>query len=87
MTLKKVTPQDKPGPVASHLDLIKNRQWQLKKVDFSTPRLPPLQPRHEEKPSDQLSLQEILRKAAAIREQVACSDSDSSSTSSSSTAW
>jgi hypothetical protein len=86
VTLRKVEPQEKAPAAVSHLDLIKSRAWQLRKVDTSAPR-PAVKPKHEEKPSDQLSLQEILQKAAQIREQIACSDSGSSSSGSSSTVW
>jgi hypothetical protein len=86
VVLKKVVLQDKPQPAASHLDLIRKRQWSLRKVDTSVPR-PALPARHEEKPADQLSLQEILQKAAAMREHIAVSDSASSSSGSTSTNW
>ena len=67
-------PPPPPTP-QSHLDLIKAGAFQLKKVD-KTER-PVVKPKQEEnKDPDSLSIQELLQKAATIRDAVACSDSD-----------
>ena len=65
-----------PAPV-SHLDLIKSGNFKLKKVDRSAPPPPPKE-KIEDRDPNTLSLQEILQKAASIRDAVACSDSDES---------
>jgi hypothetical protein len=76
----------KPGPQdpVSYLDLIKSGQFKLKKVDpVATPA-----PRVEEAAGDasNLSLQDILARAASIREAVKVSDS-SEEEKSSTTSW
>jgi hypothetical protein len=73
----------------SHLDLIKAGGFQLKKVDRSQPLGPPPKPKFEkEEDPGALTLQDILQKAASIREAVACSDSSGSgSEKTESTAW
>ena len=70
----------------SHIDLIKAGQFKLRKVDLSKP--PPPKPKEEVDPS-KLSLQEILQRAASIREAVECSDSSESESGSetSTTEW
>lgn len=77
-----------PGPQqpASYLDLIKTGQYKLRKVDTSKPLPPPPKPK-EDTDSNCLTLQDILQKAASIREAVACSDSDSSEEETSTTSW
>jgi hypothetical protein len=86
--LKKV--ENKPAAPAplSHLDLIKAGGFQLKKVDKSALPPPPKEKLEDRDPST-LSIQEILQKAASIRDAVACSDSDDedSESSSSSESW
>ena len=77
--LKKVdnsapAPPPQSAPV-SHLDLIKSGNFKLKKVDRSAPPPPPKE-KIEDRDPNTLSLQEILQKAASIRDAVACSDSD-----------
>jgi hypothetical protein len=93
--LKKVDPNAPLGPKTgpaepvSHLDLIKSGGFQLKKVDRTQPLGPPPKPKFEkEEDPSSLTLQDILQKAASIREAVACSDSsESGSEKTESTAW
>jgi hypothetical protein len=93
--LKKVDPNAPLGPKIipdapmSHLDLIKTGTFALKKVDRTQPLPPGPKPKFEkEEDPSALTLQDILQKAASIREAVACSDSsESGSEKSESTAW
>jgi hypothetical protein len=68
------------------LDLIKTGQFQRKKLDLSQVVSKPVLRQEEVDPS-QLSLQDILQKAASIREAVACSDSSSAASESETTTW
>lgn len=84
--LKKVEHKEAPPPMTaplSHLDLIKQGGFKLKKVDQTAPKPPPKE-EIENKDPNSLSLQEILQRAAAIRDAVAESDSDSDEDSNSS---
>jgi hypothetical protein len=58
-----------PAAPVSHLDLIKGRNFNLRKVDRSQPLPPAPRPNAEADPS-QLTLQDILQKAASIRKAV-----------------
>ncbi|MDR0590240.1 MAG: hypothetical protein LBG09_00010 [Puniceicoccales bacterium] len=75
-----------PPPPMSHLDLIKAGAFRLNKVDRDAWKNSAPKTQAEEDPS-QLSLQDILQKAASIREAVAVSDSSSADEKTESTAW
>jgi hypothetical protein len=71
---------DPPAPAAqepkSFLDLIKNREYKLRPPEMQRPLAPALkQPGGD---PNTLTLQELMKKAADIRSQVACSSSSSS---------
>ena len=68
-------PPPTPASQLSHLDLIKAGNFHLKKVDRT--ERPIVKPKQEEsKDPESLSIQDLLQKAATIRDAVACSDSD-----------
>jgi hypothetical protein len=70
------------------LDLIRAGRYKLKKIEVNQSRPSPVQPlKAQSKPADQLTLQEILQKAAAIRDAVQCSASSENSEGSSTTTW
>lgn len=88
--LKKVEKPPEPAPAPmTHLDLIKQGGFKLKKVDKSKPLPPPPKPEVENVDPNSLSLQEILARAASIRDAVAGSDDsdDDEESESSSTTW
>ncbi|EAY02839.1 hypothetical protein TVAG_293070 [Trichomonas vaginalis G3] len=85
---KQTTPRPAPAKQQTHLDLIKSGNFKLKKVDNNTPR-PQINVPQEKDDTDSLSIQDLLQKAAQIRDAVKCSDSsdDDDEKSSDSESW
>jgi hypothetical protein len=66
--------------------LIKTGQFKLRKVDVDLTPKPALKPKVSA-PDGELTVQDLLQRAAAIREAVACSDSSGEGEEVTTTSW